>query len=100
MEMHIERIDENSNINCVMCIVTIIFDVPIKNSNVEKTKGITRYCDAEILTLKQCYEIAKKRGYKNGVITVLSESLFDGCLYKYGNHGNYWERVGKTAGYA
>ena len=31
---------------------------------------------------------------------VISESGLDGFIYEYGNHGKYWELVGKTCGYA
>ena len=42
-----------------------------------------------------------KEGYK-GVkeITVIAESGLHGEIYRYGNHGDYWEYVGDTIGYA
>lgn len=32
--------------------------------------------------------------------TVLTEYGVRGVLYRYGNHGNYWEEIGETCGYA
>lgn len=31
---------------------------------------------------------------------VISERGLSGKIYRYGNHGEYWEEVGKTEGYA
>ena len=35
-----------------------------------------------------------------GVTTVISETPTSGVIYRYGNHGKHWEKVGKTCGYA
>ena len=35
-----------------------------------------------------------------GSIIVLYETGLDGTVYRYGNHGDYWERIGKLAGWA
>ena len=35
-----------------------------------------------------------------GSIMVIYESGLDGTVYRYGNHGDYWERIGKLAGWA
>ena len=31
---------------------------------------------------------------------VISESYLDGCIYRYGNYGDYWEVVGSICGFA
>lgn len=31
---------------------------------------------------------------------VISESGLHGEIYRYGNHGDYWEQIGTTGGYA
>lgn len=31
---------------------------------------------------------------------VISESALSGKVYRYGNHGEHWEEIGKTEGYA
>ena len=31
---------------------------------------------------------------------VIAESALSGKVYRYGNHGEYWEEVGETRGYA
>ena len=38
-------------------------------------------------------------GYR-GVFMVIEENPLDGRVYRYGNHGDYWEEVGKTRGFA
>ena len=35
-----------------------------------------------------------------GSIMVIYESGLDGTVYRYGNHDDYWERIGKLAGWA
>lgn len=35
-----------------------------------------------------------------GSIIVIYESGLDGTVYRYGNHGEYWEIIGKLAGWA
>ena len=53
------------------------------------------------LTLNDCLEEAKKRGYTKGTITVLSESYLQGQIYRYGNYDDdNWYLVGKLAGFA
>ena len=48
----------------------------------------------EKITLK---DIRKKYPFVNEVI---SESGLHGEVYRYGNHGKFWERIGQTEGYA
>jgi hypothetical protein len=43
--------------------------------------------------------IEKKYGHIR-YCTVVSESGLEGNIFRYGNHGNFWERTGKTCGYA
>lgn len=35
-----------------------------------------------------------------GSIMVIYELGLDGTVYRYGNHGDYWEQIGKLAGWA
>lgn len=35
-----------------------------------------------------------------GTITVIHETALDGTVYRFGNHGAYWEQVGLLAGFA
>lgn len=51
------------------------------------------------LTLGECHRIALRRGYTSGVITVVEESPRAGTVYRYGNHGDFWEEVGTMDGY-
>ena len=41
-------------------------------------------------------EIREK--YKGKI--VIYENMFDGAVYRYGNHGEYWEHIGYTIGFA
>ena len=53
------------------------------------------------LTLNDCLRIAKENGYTSGTILVLSESCFDGNVYRYGNYlDNEWYEIGKLEGFA
>ncbi len=37
---------------------------------------------------------------ENGFMTLLAESPLHGAVYRYNNHGGFWEKVGITCGYA
>lgn len=53
------------------------------------------------ITLNDCIEIAKKKGFKNGTILVISESYLGGTIYRYNNYGkNEWYKVGSMVGFA
>lgn len=53
------------------------------------------------ITLNDCIEIAKKKGYINGTILVISESWLGGTIYRYNNYGkNEWYKVGSMVGFA
>lgn len=53
------------------------------------------------LTLKECYDLAIKKGYTgNGVIFVLAESALSGEIFSYGLNNSHWEFIGTTVGYA
>lgn len=52
------------------------------------------------LTFRDVLETAKTAGYKTGVLLVIAESPLHGTVYKCGNHGGLWEKVGETMGFA
>lgn len=37
---------------------------------------------------------------KHDTVLVITECPLRGEVYRYGNHGQFWERIGKTCGYA
>ena len=43
-------------------------------------------------------EIAEQLG-RNGTIMLIVESPTEGVIYRYGNHGNFWEIIGRMCGY-
>ena len=53
------------------------------------------------LTLKDCEMEAKKHGYEDGTIMVLSESYLQGQIYRFNNYGkNEWYQIGELVGFA
>ena len=65
-------------------------------------KGLCIYPDSE-LTLDGCLAIALAHGYdkeENGTVVVISETALSGEVFRYGNHGDYWEAIGTVCGYA
>ena len=53
------------------------------------------------LTLNDCVEIAKEKGYTNDTILVISESYLGGMVCRYNNYGkNEWYKVGTMVGFA
>lgn len=91
------RVNDNINLNWNMSIITII------HSDIEFCKKII-YCndedDEKEFTLKDCYNTAVANGYKRGCIIVLKENPLSVSVYRYGNHGEYWEEIGTLKGYA
>ena len=35
-----------------------------------------------------------------GTVTVIAQTPTHGEIYQYGNHGDYWEQIGTSCGYA
>lgn len=53
------------------------------------------------ITLNDCVEKAKEKGYKKGTILVISESYLSGMICRYNNYGkNEWYKVGTMEGFA
>jgi hypothetical protein len=51
------------------------------------------------ITLADISDQITVKGY-DGSIMVIYEAGLDGTIYRYGNHGDYWEIVGQLAGWA
>ena len=43
-------------------------------------------------------EIAEQLDHQQ--ITVIVDGPLEGAIYHFGNHGDFWEQIGKTVGYA
>lgn len=54
----------------------------------------------DVITLYDVLETAKKHKIRIGTILVLYELGLRGEVYRYGNHGDFWEKIGVTVGYA
>lgn len=81
-------------------IVSIFWEnKPQTSGRVGFIEGVRTF-PGDNMSLEDCYNIAVWNGYKKGVITVCRESPLHGEIYKYGNHGSFWEKVGETDGYA
>lgn len=55
------------------------------------------------MCLDDCMKIALKHGYngkKDGTLVVMAETALSGEVFRYGNHGDYWETIGTVCGYA
>jgi len=53
------------------------------------------------ISLSRIVKILKEEhGDRSYRITVIAESPLEGVIYKFGNHGDYWEVHGYTQGYA
>ena len=51
-------------------------------------------------TLKELQEYITKKYGKMDYTIVITEYGLSGRIYKWGNHGEYWELVGNTQGFA
>lgn len=92
-----ENIEEEERLNKIdlsgMSIITIIFEDVVKTVLDGENENEFTLCD--------CYNIAVENGFdKRGCIVVLVEYPLRGSVYRYGNHGDYWEEIGTLKGYA
>lgn len=63
--------------------------------------GVSTYPHhGEEMCLENCKNFAAQRGWKSGNITVSVEYPSEGKIYRYGNHGFFWEEIGTICGYA
>lgn len=51
-------------------------------------------------TFDEVLEVARNNGFENGTILLVAESPLNGTVYRYGNYGDYWVKIGETMGYA
>lgn len=79
-------------------IIYIFWENPDEDGEITGRKRIM--CDEDSITLDECFHIALGLGYAHGVLTVIEESPLTGAIYRYGNHGASWEKVGENCGYA
>lgn len=57
-------------------------------------------CD-DAKNLKDIENIVAKSGQLHcSIITVIAESPMTGTIYRYGNYGLFWDKIGQTKGYA
>lgn len=66
----------------------------------------TIFLDAEHdtpVTLRDCYKIFSSKYKKDAEMLapiVIFEDYTHGDIYRYGNHDEYWEKIGETIGFA
>lgn len=84
------RVDDRRFHDCVLTIID-----KTKNSETVRTVYLDGEYD-EPMTLNGIREMFPKARE----ITVFAENALNGRIYRYGNHGDFWEYVGDTVGYA
>ena len=85
----------------------IFWGMEILTIIVKPGKEPDELCIAEIITVEEepitlhdIENIVKKKFNSCSLITVLAEEPLGGVIYKYGNHGDFWEEAGTLAGFA
>ena len=74
------------------CVLTIIDETD--TSEKVRTMYLNEYDEPKSLKgIREMLPAAK-------TITVFAENALKGKIYRYGNHGDFWEYVGDTTGYA
>ena len=58
----------------------------------------TEMIDHFLCTWLTLNEIAEQLDHQP--ITVITDGPLEGVIYHYGNHGDFWEQIGTTVGYA
>ena len=86
-----EKIDLSDN------LIIVIWSKEEKSPDYDTVHGVKIYHDGEYndpITLADILERYPKTEL------VIAEDALTGVVYRYGNHGEAWEQVGKTIGYA
>lgn len=75
-------------------------DLPIPLSSLRWEKERPEQAGGDVFLWLFLADISKQIGNERGIITVTVEGPLDGVIYRYGNHGDSWEIVGRLCGYA
>lgn len=98
MSVNFGKVSENTELILLYGFITVFY-----KDNDGNIIG-KRFCDDEKnYTLQDCYNIAVENGFDvttHNTIYVMAEDMLHGDIYCYGNHGDFWERVGETVGLA
>ena len=86
--------DYISTVN-IMC-----YDLPVPLSSLKWKEERPEHAPEDVFMWLSLADIAKQTGDGRGIITVTVEGPLDGIIYRYGNHGDSWEIVGRLCGYA
>lgn len=91
------RIYAQDYINAVsiMC-----FELPVPLSSLKWNEDRPEQAGGDVFMWLSLADIAKQIVDGRGIITVTVEGPLDGIIYRYGNHGDSWEIVGRLCGYA
>lgn len=81
--------------------VKIILQTSFSSKKIYHSYVIDQYStEDEPSTLGGLQQMIEKKYGHIRYCTVIAESGLCGDIFRYGNHGNFWERTGKTCGYA
>lgn len=93
------RIKDDNELDLCDAIITIIYPAgEVTEDHKEEWKCERIYHCGEFdepITLRSI-----KERYPDRFIMVISDHGLHGEIYSYGNHGDFWEKVGDTQGYA
>lgn len=66
----------------------------------DDTDAVTAYRLLQAEERAVCVTLADIKVQSTGTTIVISENALGGAVYKHGNHGPFWEKIGRTCGYA
>lgn len=75
-------------------------DLPVPLSSLKWKEERPEHDPEDVFMWLSLADIAKQIVDGSGIITVTVEGPLDGIIYRYGNHGDSWEIVGRLCGYA
>jgi hypothetical protein len=91
------RISESEIVGGFDSIIHIFWEDPDEYGEIA---GKRFTCTEDGITLGKCFRLALGCGYAYGNLMVIEESPLNGAIYRYGNHGESWEKIGEICGYA
>jgi hypothetical protein len=100
-----EKIEDPSSVRVyaqdyINAVSIMCFELPVPLSSLKWNEDRPEQAGGDVFLWLSLDDIAKQIGDERGIITVTVEGPLDGIIYRYGNHGDEWEIVGRMCGYA
>lgn len=84
----------------VSTLIILLNELPVALSSLKWREDKPEIAGGDSFLWLSLLDISKQIGVNAGIIDLIVEGPLDGVHYRYGNHGDTWEIVGRLCGYA